>query len=259
MINHPKKILPLSDSNTTYTVKMRVNKPLMLYKGINVCIMNNNGEAILQRLTNTSLDFSTSHSFSGPDIGNISMIMVAPEDDNLYLKDVLIHIENDDRMENYEFEYNSIIGGGRNSVLAACIRPKVYSDIDMKPIYDAEYKTLKDNIILQTSELTLLGTLILSCISGIDSGYAFGMGGMLGLLYMKLLQGEIDIIEKKTKSQNILGNSSSRLALIICLVAAIFTKYKEQIHDDNILFLQGALGFFMYKVALIESYIKTKK
>ena len=258
MINHPNKLLSLSDSNTNYTINLKVTKPLMLYKGINVCMMNNNGDAILQRLTNTSLNFSTSHSFSGPDIGNISMIMVAPEDDNLYLKDVLIHIENDDKIVNYEFEYNSIIGGGRNSVLAACIRPKIYSDIDMKPIYDAEYKTLKDNILLQTSELTILGTLILSCISGMNSGYAFGLGGMLGLLYIKLLQGEVDIIEKRTRFQNILGNSSSRLALIICLVAAVITKYKEQIHDDNLLFIEGVAGFFMYKVALIESYINKK-
>ncbi len=257
MIQHPKRLLSFKDANTMYTLKLRVNKPFMLYKGINVCIMNEQGDAILQRLTNTSLNFETSYSFSGPDIGSISMIMVTPEDDSLHLKDMLINLENQDKIENYEFIYENVVGGGRGNSSVACMKPQIYSDVDMKPIYDEEYKNLKDNVLLQTSELTIIGTLIMSCISGMDAGYSFGIGGMLGLLYMKLLQTEIDIIEKK--SSNIFGNSSSRLALIICLVAAIVTKYKEEIHEDKLLFLDGVLGFCMYKVALIESYIKTKK
>ncbi len=248
MLQHPTKLLSFTDTNTKYKVKLFVKKPPVIYSGINICMINQNGDALLKQETIKSYEMEHDFIFDGPDIGNISSILLSQDNDKLYLKDVSINIQNDDRYVDYKF---NIIND--KNISCTYMIPFIAGDnIDMKPVYDAEYKVLKDNILYESFELTVLGTILVSVISSIESGYAFGIGGSIGLLYMKLLQSEIDVIEKKK------GPNVSRLALVLCLVVAILTKYKEQIHEDQMLFINGVIGFFMYKIAIIESYLKNR-
>jgi hypothetical protein len=195
------------------------------------------------------------HDFSGPAMGRIVDVMIAPEDQPWFLKDVKLTVGTEDETNHreYDFAYNDIIGR-RGGDLAACMKPMQRPTEEMKMQYDAEYIVLKDTMLVTTAELTAIGSLITACVSGIEKGYAFALGGSVGLIYIKLLQQGIDVVGQKGS----IGSSVARLAIVSILVAAILSKYNEQIHSDHVLFVMGLVGFTMYRIAVLNTYINAK-
>lgn len=234
----PQSLIKLS-GNTNYKIKINSHKQFLPYTGVNICIINKNNEAILKRLDNY---VST---FNGPYMEEIDSIMVAPEQDKLNVSNIEIFIND---ILKYKFTYNDTIQGEPVNIM----KPDLSYD-NMKPIYDEEYLQFKNSIIINTVELTLLGSLLISYASSIDKGYSYTLGGTIGLLYILLLESGIDCIGK---TNYIMANSAVRLSIIFSISIALVTYYKEDINQDHSVLIYSLLGFLTHRIALIKSYIK---
>lgn len=240
---HPLRLMPLTGSSK-YRMKFTSTKALYPYQSFNICLITPSGDALLRRITNTTNDLETIFEFQGPPIKSINSIMLAAEDSTWELKDVYIHLVDSD--QEYTFTTpKSKIGGEEASYMLP--RPLLK---DMKPIYDAEYTNLKDTILVTTIELLIIGTVLMTFVFNAGYGSSFAMGGSLGLLYVKLLQDNIDIIGTKGSS----GHSIVRLGVLTVLIASLLDKYHQNIQADHTLFIGGMLGFFVYRVSIIYAF-----
>lgn len=225
--------------NTNYRVKINSTKSFLPYTGINICIINKNNEAILKRLDNYTSNFV------GPYIDEIDSIMIAPEQDKLHISNVELFIND---IIKYKFTYNDTIRGEPVSI----IKPDL-SNIDMKPIYDEEYLDFKNSIIINTVQISIASSLLITYASSIEQGYSYSIGCTMGLLYILLLESGIDCIGK---TNYIMANSAIRLSIIFSIAVALVTYYKEDINQDHSVLIYSLLGFLTHRIALIKSYIK---
>lgn len=250
----PNKMLPPSN-DIKYTIKLVSNKPPMLYTGINLCIWSKNNDVFLQRLSYTSINNEAVIDFYGPNIEEgIQGILISPETDKWNLKKIELTSTNEKNMESEMFHFNCDTNIGSSfDTLASYMEPVIKSDVDMTEIYKDEYNKLKDSILINTVEFTLIGALITAFLSDIEKAYAFALGGGIGICYIKLLEIGVDTLGQKI---NMVNNSTVRLCIIFSLSAAIVSKYKENIVDDHLIFIVGLLGFTMYKLGLIVTYNK---
>ena len=128
-------------------------------------------------------------------------------------------------------------------------------NLENKLLYDQEYDEIKKNILIITTELSIIGTIITTFVSDIDKGFSFLIGSSIGILYIRLLELGVDAIGKE---KFIFYKSSVRLLAVLLLSAAIINKYSEHIGTDHSTFIIGLIGFSMYKIALIASYQNQK-
>lgn len=248
----PTKLLPLK-GNTSYILKVISKKIPLPFIETNVCIINKNGEALLKRVVLTQE--KDTQTFQGPDLGEIDTLFISPENDKLNLKEICLETKCDDIENRYIFKNNYY-----NDNPTIILHPKKINDlevkVDMKPIYDAEYFELKESILINTAELIFVGSCIIGYVSTLEKGFAYAVGGTLGLLYIKLLENGIDAIGKP--KEQILASPSLRLGSLFILAAAIITQYKEEITNDHSYLILGMIGFISHKAAIIRSYIKQK-
>ena len=248
----PTKMLPASQE-VKYIIKLSSVKSPLLYTGINLCLSNNN-EVSLHRLAYTSINNENIQEFYGPYFENgIESIIISPETDKWALKNIEItSYKKDELLQKIHFNCDMNIGSSFDN-MAAYMTPIIKSDIDMTDIYNKEYSDLKDNILLNTAEFTLIGALLTACICDVEKAYAFALGGGIGLLYIKFLEISIDNMGKKI---SLFNNNVVRLGAIFSLSTGIVTKYKDNIVDDHLFLIVGLIGFTMYKLGLIVSYNK---
>jgi hypothetical protein len=249
MIQTPTKLLPLSDRSVKYVINISTKKPVMSHSGINVCMVDKNGEAVLKRLS--TLDMNRSIEFRGPELDGLVNVMVSPESDVLHLDGLSLEIDG----ETYDFSYDGVVGGGNGD--AAVFVHKTLNGVDMKPIYDAEYASLKESVLKNTMEYTLTGGIVIAFVCDLDKGYAFSLGGFIGFLYVLLLEQGIDSVgDPKTQ---ILSSSVLRLGAVFGLAAAIVSHYHESISAENSYIVLGLLGFLTQRIAVIRSYMNIPK
>lgn len=234
----PNSLLKLS-GNTHYRIKLNSHKSFLPYTGINICIINKNKEAFLKRLDNYTSNFT------GPYIDEIESIMIAPEQDKLHISNVEIFIND---ILKYKFTYNDTIRGEPVSI----VKPDL-SNADMKDVYDKEYFDFKNSIVINTVQISLTSSLLISYASSIEQGYSYGIGCTMGLLYILLLESGIDCIGK---TNYIMANSAVRLSILFSIAVALVTYYKEDISQDHSILIYSLLGFLTHRIALIQSYIK---
>jgi hypothetical protein len=159
-------------------------------------------------------------------------------------------VDSDQQEQNYLFLYHDEIGK-RSGDMAAQLLPVVKPDIDMKPVYDAQYFNIKQGMLVTTVELTMIGALLMTCFTNVEKGLAFALGGGMGVLYVKMLQQGVDSVGQQ---HGIIGNSTLRLGFITALSAAILTRYKDVVDSDHLLFIVGVVGFMMYRVAILSTF-----
>jgi hypothetical protein len=217
-----------SSGNIKYSLKCVSSKPLLSYKRFNVCIIDENENAILKSMIHSG-NYDEHHEFYGPIIGNVNRLLIAPEDDTWTLDNVKLEIDND---KSIEFECN-----GETDLYP--IKEKIF-DAKKKEDNDKEYLKLKTNILFNTVLLVSIGSII-------DDKYSdpFIIGGVIGLIYIQLLQQEIDIIERSKNAH------SGRLLITLFLASIFLYNSKQVIHDDYSVFLYGFLGFLMYRVGVL--------
>lgn len=222
--------------NTKYSLRIVSSKPSTQYKRYNVCIIDTTQNAILKPLIHSG-KYDDYHEFYGPVLEEIERILVAPEDENWSLQLVELDL-NDVKTEFYP----------ENGGLSVdYIRREPFS-AEKKELYDKEYCELKSRILQNTKTLVILGSILESVID-YRSGIAFGVGGFLGVMYLSLLQQDIDMIEKTRNAQ------SGRLVLVASMLFLILYNNKDIVHADSFVFLSGFLGFFMYKLGVVVSIL----
>jgi hypothetical protein len=185
-------------------------------------------------------------------LDDVKSIWVFPESGTWNLDTVYI---NDGNLNLYsKFECNEVIGTNTNPALMLTSRNSdiLQCDINKKIKDIEEYNSLKKNLILTNISLVSLGTLITLCIHGdITEGKSFLFGGLLGILYLFMLQTQTDLIGSNTSNKILLFPFASppvRL-LIITYVSSVFISTKECV------LLPYTLGFFMYKLSVILDVI----
>lgn len=246
----PKKLLPLTDASIMYKVRLSTTKPSISHSGINLCIVSSNGDGVLKRFTAFDVaNRKEPYEFYGPKIDDVSTVLIAPESDELHLGEVSLQVDSN----KYDFTYNGTIGGRRGE-LAATFFPHEENSINMKPVYDAEYYVLKDSIIINAIEYTLVGASVVALMSELGKGYAFAMGGMLGVMYIMLLESAVDSLGKP--AMQALSSNVLRLGVIFGLSAAIITKHHDVINEDNSYLLIGGIGFLTQRLAVIKNFMQ---
>ena len=181
-------------------------------------------------------------------LDEINSIWIYPESGTWNLDKVYINDENTNMYLN--FECDDIIGTKKTpaSVLMSTTTDFLQCDIGNKIKDIEEYNLLKKSLILTNISIVSLGTLVTLCINGdITEGKSFLFGGLLGILYLFILQTQTDLIGSNSSDKMLLYPFASppmRL-LIITYLSSVF------ISTNECVLLPYTLGFFMYKLAVI--------
>lgn len=244
----PKKLLPIQ-GNTRYVLKFRLQNYPQPYTRFNICMLQENEEAFLTHVVYE--DMKQEYEIVGPNV-DVSSLILSPGDNSIQLQDVTIIKQDETNIQNYYFPYYNLIGGKAKDTVAY-LTPQIKPQIDMKPVYDAQYMILKEKLMMATIELTLLGSLITASVSTIEKGYAFALGGSLGYIYVKLLEMGIDNIGKKPLLS--IADQVLRLGCVFVLSSSIVLKYQKEIAEDKLFFIIGLLGFMMYRLAFLATYL----
>ena len=224
------KLIPCV-GDAKYCINLESNKPMLPFKRFNVCIISKNKSAILKPLIHNG-NYIEQYEFFGPYIEDVDRILISPEDDAWTLKKV----ELKDGTKVYEFVPNG-------TVELSPSKKEPFS-AERKELYDKEYLILKANILSNTRNLILFGSLVEVFIDQ-NRGIAFAIGGAMGLGYITLLQKDIE-------------QRSGRLAVLIVVAYLVLNGNKDIVRDDYQLLLSGSLGFFMYKLGMLLAYFEKK-
>lgn len=235
-----------------YAVKIKLYKnPSSIYTGVNVCMLgSNNGRSIMEHIkpTTTLFDKDIEHVyvFDAPDIGEIDGLMIAPETGTLAIERVDVMVN--DELKRRFMGHEEI--GGRGNDGAALLTPSLILTPEMKAKYDLEYLDLKNKINFGTLRLSLVGTVITACALGPSKAVVFSIGSILAMVYVQLLQYEMDRFGKR--NQGVVMNTTARLALLFSVATALVVNHHDAIMQDNSEFIIGLLGFVMYKLSMIR-------
>lgn len=229
---------------------------------VQIMLTDKNNNASLHRIEKFSFTSNyTKERFTDGSVDNIEVfsnlndinsIWIFPESGTWYLDTV--YVNNEDSNVYSKFECNEIIGTKTNPALILTSKTSnvLQCDIDNKKNNIEEYNLLKKNLILTNISVVSLGTLVTLCVHGdITEGKSFLFGGLLGILYLFMLQTQTDLIGSNTSNKILLFPFASppvRL-LIITYFSSVF------ISTNECALLPYALGFFMYKLAVILDVI----
>lgn len=128
-----------------------------------------------------------------------------------------------------------------------------------------EYANLKFSLLTYDALLILAGSSVASFSAGENAGLAFLAGGILGFLYLLLLQRSVDELPAPTSISETTGNEDQRYrgplsALALAVGLSIFT-VKFNLGDSTVMLTPkdvviGMLGFLVCKVAVVLAAVK---
>lgn len=128
-----------------------------------------------------------------------------------------------------------------------------------------EYADLKFSLLTYDVLLILAGTSIASFSAGENAGFAFLAGGILGFLYLLLLQRSVDKLPAPMPSSETTGSEDGRYrgplsALAVAVGLAILTA-KFNLGDSTVMLAPkevviGMLGFLACKVSVVLAAVK---
>ena len=251
MFTIPTKLL--SNSNKyTYRIKTKSPGP----GPVNISFINDDKTAILQRL-HQDTEFDKSIEFTSDYLPNISSALLSydhttrNQSKHFVNRDLDLEIfDNSELIDTYKFKQHE------NYDQTILLLPDKPFNLENKLLYDQEYSDIKNNILIITTELSIIGTIITTFVSDIDKGFSFLIGSSIGIMYIRLLEIGVDAIGKENF---VFYKSPVRLLALLLLSSAIISKYSENIGTDHSTFIIGLIGFSMYKIALIASYNQNKK
>lgn len=248
--------------------------------GVNVVLFGEDGRASLQYLprfdTQCDSPFLPSRFDAGnvddvvllvPDLGTITAIWIAPEQGTWFLEEATLLGSTANMV--FRFPCGRVLGDDEP---AAELRPKMVmertleekravQDLDM-----ADYRAFKASMLKINTGLVVTGAVAATAALGIDYGKAFCGGGVVGLLYLYLLEKQVDSLAP-TKGDNaaaLLGplvSGPARMLMIASLgiaaakgsgVSALATSsLTPGDTDPRQLLAAGVLGFFLYKISVV--------
>ncbi|XP_022988121.1 uncharacterized protein LOC111485461 [Cucurbita maxima] len=128
-----------------------------------------------------------------------------------------------------------------------------------------EYADLKLSLLTYDALLIFAGTSISSFSAGENAGLAFLAGGILGFLYLLLLQRSVDELPAPTSNSERMGNEDRRyigpLSVLALAVGLSIITVKFNLGDSTMMLspkevVIGMLGFLACKVAVVLAAVK---
>jgi hypothetical protein len=229
-----------------YKIKFNNYKTNLLYTPINICIINKDGEAVLRTIISGNEQEDTiEYTFNAPCLNDITSLLLSSSELKTWrLNSAEIVVCHDESQHEYYFPFFDDIDKDNDFTTMLTSAPK--PSPNMKEELLVEYSNIKHDMKVKTCQLTLLGLLSTGLLSDTQNAIAFGMGGCIGLLYLSMLQNGIDNNHSFTL----------RLGSITLLAYAIMSKYQIYISHDKFLFLYAVVGFSMYRIALLITYLE---
>ncbi|XP_059665052.1 uncharacterized protein LOC132311241 [Cornus florida] len=296
-----------------------------LNAGILLCLIDENGDSILHRISASSMRDHTMQleeevvsdvlhfqrasvdefTFEGPKLGKIEALWISLESGQWRFGGASLTVvicefqpptEANDRKElrhialQYDFEDDDILLGEGSDISMVELRPSLVTEFSgenfsllSKNLLQSsspasygisneesmrEYENLKSSLLFYDAMLILAGSSIVSFSAGENAAFAFLTGGVVGFLYLLLLQRSVDGLPAPTSTtmnrtvnfNEIFGRLKSPPSLLLALLfAAIAVKYGSG--DGAILltpkeFVSGMAGFLACKVAVVLAALK---
>lgn len=213
------------------------------YVHVNLCLFGKNPDgtstAILQRISPYPIPFTKylprSHSFEGPDIGDVYNILIAPDSGRIDVSQISLSMD-DGPVALFE----------QNYVHNCLFEPCNVADPERKARYDKEYTDMKEEINVNTVMIATIGTATTGVALGPDKAFAYLLGASIALTYSYMLQNEMDNIGTKKKFMS----TGARLGTLTILSMLIVQYFSEQIQTENLYYIVGVLGFMSYKMSI---------
>ncbi|EPS61755.1 hypothetical protein M569_13041, partial [Genlisea aurea] len=291
-----EKPIRLLDTESLYRIKLQTSKNYGsdltdMISGVSICVIDENGSSILQRLPaafsgesfdidmNKSLHFQRGSidefSFEGPNLGRIVAVWIGLESGQWRISGMNLTVQpqnNISSAENsrpglcYQFEIDDILLGEKTEFSMMEFRPHSVAtpDDESHPLPNPsneermkQYADLKFSLLLYDALLVLGGA---SFISVDDASYAaFLTGGVAGFIYLLLIQRWVDglsvVVVPGEKKFNIFFPIVMLFAFL-----ALLNKYYDPpygsvvLRSEDIIF--GMMGFVMCKVAVALASFK---
>lgn len=180
--------------------------------------------------------------FDDVDLENISYLWISPEEGEWDLHSVVLEGESSKKFVN-----EAVIG--TDAVPCAVLEPYESGSYD-EGVYIAgmeDYDKMKRRLLNTDFYLTVFGTaLTYAATSDVEVAKAFLEGGALGILYVFMLEKQIDFMGSVEKALLFPLVSGPVRLLLISYLSVSSVGFSEQR-----LLAPFALGFFMYKLAVI--------
>ncbi|KAH6829836.1 hypothetical protein C2S53_020574 [Perilla frutescens var. hirtella] len=291
---------PPSKSESLYKVRVQTSK---IYgsglsdvnSGILLCLIDENGSSVLQRLPATwSEECDTLHfqrgsvdefAFEGPHLGRILAVWISLESGEWRIGGIDLRVVSPlggkNQETKYEFELEDILIGEKGEASMMEFRPHsvtAFSEdeststlLDENPPSPSneesmeEYASLKLSLLFYDTVLILAGSAIASVSVGEDAAYAFLIGGLLGFAYLLLLQRSVDELPAPELVRGENGVSSSRVkgsvSIVVLVFAAVVVAVKYALGDYAVKLgpndlIFGMMGFLMCKVSAVLAAFK---
>ncbi len=250
LVNQPKHILSPATLRKYhpkhyYTVVIKVkNPPTDDYTDLNLLIIPKESSAHLPLLTYvkgpighyTQTDITVPYSPK-----EIDSVIVTPQSGKWELDEFILKPET---ATEAPLVFRSVYSS--HSPYLEPLAPFTPLSPEVKAKYDQEYVDLKRMIMETAVKTTVLGTVACYFLTTHERALAYGLGGMLGVVYASLLQRSIDRIipsATNTPNTNYLDTLARQLAVAV-VAASTLTHYKTAIAADHTIFFFALAGFF---------------
>lgn len=223
----------------------------------NVCFINRDNKALIKQVY---IEPNKPIEFVGPALDNIIKVYISGNNDknekfNKYEsiklvvneKNIFPLLENKDDKEAQDLVVYDV------NVKEVLKDPIVIKNNINKGIL--EYHFYKDQLLVNSLYYTLYGAIGLIFVKP-ELCMAFGIGGLLNMLYLLLLYKQIDNVGK---DNDVMYNYITRLSLLVMIVYTIMSKMEINTYEDYIYIISCLLGFMTGKLALITTSAKNVK
>jgi len=255
----PLRLVSNSQKRSIYHVRFVTDtksKSGMVYpkSGANILLVNEKNEASLQYVSRVDdayePRFETGNidvvDLVGPDWSELSQIWVFPEEGTWGVNEIVVTSEGMSGIQ--RFSCNQIIGTDENP---AAILEKSVDDIGFdNEKYMAsmdDYNILKKQLLFCNTSLVLVGAIVdYICNNDIALSTAFLEGGLVGILYLFLLEKQTDCLGSLNKMMLLPFVSGPVRLLLISYITMSCNVFSNQ----HVL-LTYTLGFFTYKISVL--------
>ncbi|XP_076894334.1 uncharacterized protein LOC143546575 [Bidens hawaiensis] len=244
-----------------------------LNSGVLVCLVDENGDSILQRISATASDLvqfrrgSFDHfTFEGPTIGKLQALWIGLDSGQWRLAGTTVtcwsrHSSNETENHNYgivqyDFMADNILLGDRNDTSMVELRPNIITDINKDNLPSnqniskpssvttneesmKEYADLKFSLLLYDALLIISGSTIASFTAGENAAFAFLTGGIGGFFYLLLLQRSVDelpspVLDRTGGLDWMFGRFKGQVTVLVLALAFAVVVVKVGAGDESL-------------------------
>lgn len=220
--------------------------------GVRFVFLNDKGECALRLLSRVSEEGEVRFErgsvdvicFDDLNVDEPSQLWISPEQGEWDLHSVIL-----EEAKPKVFMQEALVGTDDNPCAMVSLRESPACDEEVRAQNMLDYERMKKNILNAIFNLTLAGSWsTYAATRDADVSLAFLEGGAVGLLYMYMLEKQIDFTGSYTPRKAFLFPlvSSPVRLLMVSVLSVSSIGFSEQR-----LLVPFALGFFMYKVAVI--------